>query len=100
MRPHYAYYAQHAFRHYFSIQPGEEPTFLTLADELNWKACHLAASQFSENALALLNQIYTRKDTIPDNVYQVAREHGIQQNDLWTLMAMAEKRFAQERDLI
>ena len=100
MRPHYAYYAQHAFRHYFSIQPGEEPTFLTLADELNWKACHRAASQFSEKVLSMLCQVYTRRDTIPDNVYQVAKEQSIRQDDLWTLMAMAEKRFAQERDLI
>lgn len=99
MRPHYAYYAQHAFRFYFN-QQGGEPTFLSLADELNWKACNKAASQFSDQVLSMLRQVYTLRDTIPDNVYQVAKENGINQNDLWTLMAMAEKRFAQERDLI
>lgn len=98
MRPHYAYFAAYAFRKYFGEPDGSY--IRTVAERQNHMSCDLVIREQNEDSVRILRQVYTLRDTLADNVYEVAKALGIKQDDIWTLIAQTEKRFAQERGLI
>ena len=99
MRSHYSYYANYALRRYFANMV-RVSTYRSEAEEQNWLCADRVVSDLDERSRALLKEVFEGRDTLSDLIYEVAKAHHIDQNDLWTLLASVEKRFAQERGLI
>ena len=95
-RAHYTEYVNHCMRFYTRhAQPSEQS-----ADALNWQSCEKALTTFSPADREILTFVYREKDTIPDNVYAIAKEKGIKQNRVWDMMTTLELKIAKIRGLI
>lgn len=77
-----------------------KPTFHSDADKKNWLACDSALKSFEESDKEMLLTIYREGDTIPDNVYQMAKSKGIKQNSIWKLIGELEWKVAKRRGLL
>jgi hypothetical protein len=84
------FYARHTKPNYFRTE----------SDKKNWIACENALKDFSDEDRELLLTIYREGDTIPDNVYQLAKEKHIKQDTLWKLISELEHRVAKRRGLV
>lgn len=96
-RAFYSEYVNHCLRFYVRHQ---NPKFRSAADKNNWLACENALKGFSDNDREILLFIYREGDTIPDNVYQIAKEKGIKQDSVWKLVNELERKVAKRRGLL
>ncbi len=95
-RAHYTEYVNHCMRFYTRhARPAEQS-----ADALNWLSCEKALAAFSPEEQDILTFVYREKDTIPDNVFAIAKEKGIKQNRVWGMMMALELKIAKIRGLI
>ena len=97
MRAFYSDYVNHCLRFYARHS---RPIFHSEADKKNWNACESALKSFSDSDRDILLTIYIEGDTIPDNVYQMAKNKGIKQDTIWKLIGEPERKVAKRRDLI
>lgn len=97
-KPFYSEYVRHCMRYY--SRNTENPRFKTKVDENNWFACHRAITRCSDRDKNILISVYSGYDTLADNVYEVAKQHSIDQNVIWDLMKDFENRVAKKRGLI
>ena len=91
-------YIRHCLRFY--TRYNQPKSFSTQADRKNWYACHTVMEQLDKGDRELLYEVYRNGDTIPDNIYRLAKGQGIPQDDIWKLVANLEYRIAQRRGLI
>lgn len=96
-RTFYSEYVNHCLRFYARH---EKPSFHSDADKNNWLACDSALKGFSDSDREMLLTIYREGDTIPDNVYQMAKTKGIKQDAIWALINSLEKKVAKRRGLL
>lgn len=96
-RTFYSEYVNHCLRFYARH---EKPSFHSDADKKNWLACESALKGFSDNDREMLLTIYRGGDTIPDNVYQLAKSKGIKQDSIWKLIGELERKVAKRRGLL
>lgn len=99
MKNSYSYYATNAFKWYFRQQPKPD-SFRSEANRKNWETCEKVVGEFEPGIVETVKAVYSSADTIGDAVYAVAKEKNIHQDNIWTMLAMIEKRFARERGLI
>ena len=102
-RPHYSEYVRHMLRFYTRsvINSSQEtPFFKTDADKKNWNACYCAIKDNSERDRDILITVYSGYDTLPDEVYQLAKKLKINQNTIWDMMKEFERKVAIKRGLI
>ena len=97
MRTFYSEYVNHCLR-FYARHP--LPLFHSESDKKNWNACESALKSFSDCGRDMLLSIYTEGDTIPDNVYQMAKSKGIKQDTIWKMVNELEKKVAKRRGLI
>lgn len=97
MRAFYSDYVNHCLRFYARHS---RPIFHSEADKKNWNACESALKSFSDSDRDILLTIYIEGDTIPDNVYQMAKNKGIKQDTIWKLIGELERKVAKRRGLI
>ena len=95
-RTFYSEYVNHCLRFYAR----HEPSFYSDADKKNWLACESALKDFSDNDREMLLTIYRGGDTIPNNVYQLAKSKGIKQDSIWKLIGELERKVAKRRGLL
>lgn len=100
MSASYTYYAANAFKWYFKQENPKPEKFHSDAIRTNWETCDKVAKECDPQMLEILREVYLSADTIGDAVYETAKRRGIHQDNIWTMMAMLEKRFARERGLI
>lgn len=96
-RAFYSEYVNHCLRFYARHQ---KPSFHSAADKNNWLACDSALKGFSDRDREMLLTIYREGDTIPDNVYQMAKTKGIKQDSIWKLINELERKVAKRRGLL
>ncbi len=97
-RPYYTEYVNHILRFY-----ARHPSmvhFKTDADRLNHRAAQTVFYKLPQQKTAVLFDIYTRNDTLGDNVYEVARSRKMGQDDIYTLITRVSNLIAKERGLI
>ena len=92
----YSDYVRHCLRFYARYPT---PNFRTPTDKHNWTACDKAFRIFSDEERELLMDIYSRYDTLPDNVFCVCTERAIEQDDVWKLIEELEYVVALKRGL-
>ena len=97
MRAFYSDYVNHCLRFYARHS---RPIFHSEADKKNWNACESALKSFSDSDRDILLTIYIEGDTIPDNVYQMAKNKGIKQDTIWKLIDELERKVAKRRALL
>lgn len=97
MRAYYSEFAGHCIRFYVRYP---QPRFKTEADKKNWLACDNALKSFSDSDRALLLTLYRENDTMPDNVYQLAKRNDMKQESLWKLVEDLERKVAKRRGLL
>lgn len=97
MRAFYSDYVNHCLRFYARHS---RPIFHSEADKKNWNACDNALKSFSDSDRDILLTIYIEGDTIPDNIYQMAKSKGIKQDTIWKLISELERKVAKRRGLI
>lgn len=98
MRTFYSEYVNHCLR-FYSRYP-KPNHFRSEADKKNWQACDNALKGFSDADRDMLITIYREGDTIPDNVYQMAKKLNIEQDNIWKLITELERKVAKRRGLI
>jgi hypothetical protein len=97
MRKYYSEFVGHWIR-YYARHP--HPQFHTDVEKENWVAVANALKKFSESDKKMLLDVYRNTDTMPNNVYQVAKRYHIDQRKLWKLMLELENKTARYRRLI
>lgn len=95
-RAFYTEYVNHCMRFYTRHSLCTDNSI----DVLNWQACEKALSDFSPEEQEILTFVYRERDTIPDNVYNIARETKIKQDTVWNLISKLELKIAKLRGLI
>lgn len=96
-KKHYTDYVSHCMRFYASYP---KPHFRNAVDEQNWRACEKALQGFESEDRETLVDIYRGGDTLPDNVYAVAKTKGINQDSIWRQIDELEKKVAEYRGLL
>lgn len=97
-RPFYSEYVRHCMRFY--ARNTNAPRFNTDVDKNNWYACHSAINSYSERDKDILIRVYGAYDTLADNVYEVAKMYGIDQNIIWDMLKDFERSVGKKRGLI
>jgi|SRR3712207_1062439 len=96
-RPHYSEYVGHCLRFYTRHK---EPRFSSNVDRLNWEACRDALNTFCDSDRTLLHEVYSERDTMSDNVYQICKRENLCQDTLWKMVNDLEREVARVRGLI
>lgn len=94
----YVDYVSHCARFYSRHSKPE--FFKTEANRKDWQAVDTALKAFTDEEKDILLTIYREGDTIPDNVYQLAKKKKVNQNSLWKVIDRFEKEVAKRRGLI
>ena len=97
MRTFYSEYVQHCMR-FYTRHP--HPTFRNDVDKLNWNACDAVMREFNDDNREIILSVYSDGDTVPDNVYKTAVARGINQDIIWKLLNLLERKVAKRRHLI
>lgn len=103
MKPFYSEFVRHCLRYYIKTMDegkGGVPIFKSEADKANWKACYEALKNCSEDEMDTIAYIYRQGDTIPDKIYQLSKDKGVNQDTIWGLINHIERRVAKQRGLV
>lgn len=96
-RAFYSEYVHHCLR-FYARHP--KPKFHSEADKKNWLACEDALKGFPDREREILLFVYREGDTIPDNVYEIAKQKSIKQDSVWKLVNELERKVAKRRGLL
>ena len=97
-KPFYVDYVRHCLRFY--SRTTFKPTFKSDVDENNWYACYHAMKNFSDADKNIIVKVYGMRDTISDNVYQIAKMYDLDQNQIWLMLDKLERLVARKRGLL
>lgn len=97
-KTYYSEYVTHCLKFYAKHPQPEQ--FRSITDERNWKACEEAVKTLSHTDKDMLLRIYSEGDTVPDTIYKIAKEQGIDQNKIWKLVHNIEHKIAKKRGLL
>ena len=98
-RPFYSEYVKHAMR-FYSRNYIDQPKFKTIADKQNWLSCHSIIKDLSSKDRQILITVYSGYDTLPDEVYNASVKYNVDQNYIWDMMKVVERKIARRRELI
>lgn len=97
MKPFYSDYITHILRYYARHDKKYSDNEIS---KLNWCACDSVLKTLPTKDRSILMEVYWEKDTLADSIYQVSRQNGISQNNIWTLVRSVEAKIAKARGLI
>lgn len=97
-KPFYTDYVRHCMRFY--ARNTNKPRFNSEVDKNNWYACHRAIEKYSDSEKEILIKVYSLRDTLADNVYEVAKSYNLDQNDIWDMLKELEHSIGKKRGLI
>lgn len=96
-RAFYSEYVNHCLRFYARYP---RPKYHSEADKKNWRACDNSLKTFPDREREILLFVYREGDSIPDNVYQIAKTKKIDQDSVWKLINELERKVAKKRGLL
>lgn len=98
MSIYYSEYTNHILR-FFVRHPGRSH-FKSESDRANYRAAEAVFSRLKPEESDVLCEVFARRDTLGDNVHEVALRRGIRQDDIYALVARVSTLIAKERKLI
>lgn len=93
----YSNYVTHMLRYY--ARHGKNYSNNEISKQ-NWCACDSVLKTLPAQDRSILMEIYWEKDSLANNIYQVSRQNGLPQNNVWTLVRSVEAKIAKVRGLI
>ncbi len=96
-KTYYSEYINHCLRLYTRHH------ISTITDEvskLNWIACDKVFKPLNDNDKKLVKEVFSKNDTLMDNVYEVAKQNNIDQNRIWKILSDLQRKIAKERGLL
>lgn len=66
----------------------------------DWTAAATTIEALPQTKINILDDVFSRSDTLADNIYKVARERGIDQDSIWALLNKVSKQVAKERGIL
>jgi len=96
----YSSYINHMLRFYARYCNKNLENFKKPVDVKNWQAVKTVLDKLPEKDKNVIIELYRRRDTLADNIYEVSKEFGIDQDVIWTMLNKITKKIAQERELI
>lgn len=66
----------------------------------DWEAADTIIQSLPDKDIEILEEVFTRKDTLADNIYETAHVRGIDQGMIWKLLNDVSKAIAKERGLL
>lgn len=97
---YYSSYVNHMLRFYARYCDKKPENFKKPVDAKNWQVVKSALDKLPENDRNVIIEVYRRRDTLGDNIYEVSKEFNIDQDVIWTMLNKVTKKIAQERGLI
>ena len=98
---YYSEYVNHMLRFYARHHDKKDNLkFQKKVDEKNWSIVEKNLDGLSEKDRNVIIEVYKRRDTLSDNVYEVSKELGINQDVIWVIISKLSKKIAKERELI
>lgn len=99
-RPFYAEYVNHCLR-FYCRNTEKFDSFRTEVDRVNWEICaSLMKDVYTPDERDILISVYSKNDTMVENVNNAAKEHDVCQDLVWNLIVDISRRVAQHRGLI
>ena len=96
----YSQYVNHMLRFYARYCDKNLESFKKSTDMKNWLAVKTVLDKLPEKDKNVIIEVYRRRDTLADNIYEVSKELGIDQDVIWIMLNKVTKKIAQERELI
>lgn len=96
-KPFYSDYVTHMLRYYARYDKKYSDNEIS---KQNWNVCHSVLKTLPIKDRSILMDVYWESDTLADSIYQVSRQNGISQNNIWTLIRSVEAKIAKVRGLI
>lgn len=101
LKRYYSECVRHYLRQYVStLEVGSSPRFRNNVEKTDWVACNSVAINLNPQEFALLIELYTIGDTLPDKICQISKDKRIPQSYLWALVDDLEYKVAKKRGLI
>jgi hypothetical protein len=103
MKPYYSEYVAHCLRYYIKTLDegkGGHPIFNSDADRENWSACYSVLKHYSLENMDIISEIYRPGDTIADKIYLLAKAKNLNQDRIWNLVNITERKIAKKRGLL
>ena len=97
-KTHFSDYVRHCLRFYARCMT--DRYLDTKVESENRKACYLAMQDFSEHDRVMFLKIYGSGDTVPDTVYEIAKQKHIDQESIWRKLGELERKVAIYRGLL
>lgn len=98
MSTYYSEYTNHILR-FFVRHPGKSH-FRSESDRANYRAAEAVFSRLKPEESDVLREVFAQRNTIGDNVREIALRRGIKQDDIYALITWASTLIAKERKLI
>ena len=96
----YSQYVNHMLRFYARYCDKNLESFKKSTDMKNWLAVKTVLDKLPEKDKNVIIEVYRRRDTLADNIYEVSKELGIDQDVIWIMLNKVTKKIARERELI
>ena len=97
---YYSSYINHMLKFYARYCDKNLESFKKSTDIKNWLAVKTVLDKLPEKDKNVIIEVYRRRDTLADNIYEVSKEFGIDQDVIWSMLNKVTKKIAQERELI
>lgn len=100
-KPYYAEYVNHILRFYFRYNPSKG--FKNEVDKMNYISADKVIQRMSDADKTVLNKLFGTDNYAFDLVYNVqvfARQHGVEQSEIWSLVSTTTTKIAKERKLL
>lgn len=101
-RPYYTEYVNHMLRYYTRHTPKEavRMKFKSECDRKNWLAVNRVLHRLPERDKDIIFTVFSRGDTVADNIYELSKRIGVHQDSIWNLVNKVTNKIAKERKLI
>lgn len=96
-KSYYTDYVRHCLRYY--TRNDFEPN-ASKAEKINWICCDDVFKELGPKEREILKHIYREKDTMADNVFNICKTLGLEQNQIWASIRDLERLVAESRTLI
>ena len=100
-KPYYAEYVNHILRFYFRYNPSKG--FKNEVDKINYISADKVIQRMSDADKTVLSSLFGTDDNGFDLAYNVlvfARQHGVDQAKIWSLVSTTTTKIAKERKLL
>ena len=99
-KPVYADYINHMLRFYCRTINSHNIRFKDEIDKENFKAVKKVLHGLPEEDRSVIIDVYSKNDTLSDNIYTVSKERKINQDKIWIIVSKVTNLIAKERMLI